>query len=696
MSKLNRESNSLLSKGRCHEVTKGLFPAIRNTQSVTQNIMKTSIFTIILLVLSLYLASQDGNIEDVSRNTIHEIIQTKGSGGSNSLYSDSTLISFWAVGDNATDNIASLNNAFQYVDVLFVNKTSNESIYKFTGTFTIPYGKKLIGIGGVLDGGTIDFKTAYLDGGAFQIFSYTTKITGKPVYTAAYPEWFGANRYDNLPDAASINKTLNEFNIVHFGNGGKYLINDTLKPPMYSRMIGNYAQFRPTDDYYNTIIYWTKPLCSVEDLIISIPNYRLRSEPDNKASAYTDWVIQHDMDYSNQWGREYRQPFILRNVTIRETGPYIAPADWTPDVRYDGFRIACQNAADLGYAAESYFGDVYNLKVEYGYDTAVFIDDDISVPDTRNSHPNSWYFTNCKFDYGLTSIVIQARARGHRFANTMIQTYYSNPIEDYQRAPAIDITGFGNRIDVSFEDEFNKDSTIVFRETSYKNLITTSNPYLKTYVWDYNDSELHKRQNVVAPNSWFMAMNSAGEIAPVVPLSDWTFTNDIIVKGKTFLNDKTKIDVYNRLPFEVVRKVNSTQRVHQSAAFVVKSRMSDGLFGKTNNFGGQISFRIGGRTSDIELAWLRWIKTKSNKAGDNQGALLFGVSGAERMRIASNGDVSLSSGLDVAGKATIGDILKLTPQSTAPVTPAEGTVYVNSTDRHIYIYLNSTWKQLDN
>ena len=41
-------------------------------------------------------------------------------------------------------------------------------------------------------------------------------------------------------------------------------------------------------------------------------------------------------------------------------------------------------------------------------------------------------------------------------------------------------------------------------------------------------------------------------------------------------------------------------------------------------------------------------------------------------------------------------LLNITPTSSAPSNPSEGTIYSNSTDNHIYIYLNSTWKQLDN
>jgi hypothetical protein len=44
----------------------------------------------------------------------------------------------------------------------------------------------------------------------------------------------------------------------------------------------------------------------------------------------------------------------------------------------------------------------------------------------------------------------------------------------------------------------------------------------------------------------------------------------------------------------------------------------------------------------------------------------------------------------------ISDVLRLEPRASAPSSPSEGDIYVNSTGHHIYCYLNNTWKQLDN
>jgi len=43
----------------------------------------------------------------------------------------------------------------------------------------------------------------------------------------------------------------------------------------------------------------------------------------------------------------------------------------------------------------------------------------------------------------------------------------------------------------------------------------------------------------------------------------------------------------------------------------------------------------------------------------------------------------------------ISDVMRLEPRASAPDNPAEGDIYVNSADHHIYCYLNGVWKQLD-
>jgi len=43
----------------------------------------------------------------------------------------------------------------------------------------------------------------------------------------------------------------------------------------------------------------------------------------------------------------------------------------------------------------------------------------------------------------------------------------------------------------------------------------------------------------------------------------------------------------------------------------------------------------------------------------------------------------------------ISDVMRLQPRASAPTSPSEGDIYVNSSDHHIYCYLNGVWRQLD-
>jgi len=74
----------------------------------------------------------------------------------------------------------------------------------------------------------------------------------------------------------------------------------------------------------------------------------------------------------------------------------------------------------------------------------------------------------------------------------------------------------------------------------------------------------------------------------------------------------------------------------------------------------------------------------------------YNETGSHMLYIAnSNTSSPLIYGDFSAGKATINSVLKLAPMSSAPSSPTEGELYVNSTDHHIYCYLNGIWKQLD-
>ena len=74
----------------------------------------------------------------------------------------------------------------------------------------------------------------------------------------------------------------------------------------------------------------------------------------------------------------------------------------------------------------------------------------------------------------------------------------------------------------------------------------------------------------------------------------------------------------------------------------------------------------------------------------------YSETGDDKLYIAnSNDSTPLIKGDFSTDKVTINDVLIIDPRSSAPTSPTEGELYVNSTNHHIYCYLNGSWKQLD-
>ncbi|MEW6744628.1 MAG: hypothetical protein AB1486_17875 [Planctomycetota bacterium] len=85
------------------------------------------------------------------------------------------------------------------------------------------------------------------------------------------------------------------------------------------------------------------------------------------------------------------------------------------------------------------------------------------------------------------------------------------------------------------------------------------------------------------------------------------------------------------------------------------------------------------------------------KAGRNAGSSFsveIGPDLPSRLFINSSGNVGIGL-TDPQRRLHINDVIRLEPRSSAPSSPGEGDLYVDSSDHHIYCYLNGTWKQLD-
>jgi hypothetical protein len=77
-------------------------------------------------------------------------------------------------------------------------------------------------------------------------------------------------------------------------------------------------------------------------------------------------------------------------------------------------------------------------------------------------------------------------------------------------------------------------------------------------------------------------------------------------------------------------------------------------------------------------------------AGSGVGAITWATALAFR----SDGNVGIGT-TNPARPLHVSDVMRLQPRASAPGSPVEGDLYVNSSDHHIYCFLNGVWKQLD-
>jgi hypothetical protein len=136
--------------------------------------------------------------------------------------------------------------------------------------------------------------------------------------------------------------------------------------------------------------------------------------------------------------------------------------------------------------------------------------------------------------------------------------------------------------------------------------------------------------------------------------------------------------------------------------------------GDSNSANGLCATVVGGdhntASGDYSVAMGRWVTAG---AAANTIVLGKGVSNADRLvnNIANSLMVGFNRSTPTlfvdSSKVGIGtsnpqralhisDVMRLQPRASAPSSPSEGDIYVNSTDHHIYCYLNGVWKQLDN
>lgn len=171
---------------------------------------------------------------------------------------------------------------------------------------------------------------------------------------------------------------------------------------------------------------------------------------------------------------------------------------------------------------------------------------------------------------------------------------------------------------------------------------------------------------------------------------------DTGIAGKTVLFQVVDSALYNRF-LVTSHGLVVAGRQHNQIVDV------DGLamLGAHNSLDGKNSMSIGyyafnkGDTSFVFGSFI------DSTAQNNKITIGSGVSATQLLSNTTENSLAFGANettpglLLTTGKVTLQSVLNSKPRESAPTSPAEGDIYVNSTDFHIYCYLNGVWKQLD-
>jgi hypothetical protein len=120
-----------------------------------------------------------------------------------------------------------------------------------------------------------------------------------------------------------------------------------------------------------------------------------------------------------------------------------------------------------------------------------------------------------------------------------------------------------------------------------------------------------------------------------------------------------------------------------------KTTAPTGINWQINDYGG---YALG--VENVATGGSGLLVDAGNNSGTGATVANFVSSNNSLMYIGENGNIGINNTAP-ARKLHINDVMRLEPRASAPASPSEGDLYVNSTDHHIYCYLNGTWKQLD-
>jgi hypothetical protein len=252
-------------------------------------------------------------------------------------------------------------------------------------------------------------------------------------------------------------------------------------------------------------------------------------------------------------------------------------------------------------------------------------------------------------------------------------------------------------VDAIFPDPNNID----FFNTDKTHLIASADVLLAGAVnaaLDGNGRTIGYAGNLLALNNTFTGKNTLlnTDSSGLEPLSVQQNNAGYV---QTWYYNGTKIADIHPLGILEIPKVTTTGDVtvggtlHLNGAFAMAVNSSDPLIDVQQNGGGyvQVWRDSGGNAfAHINPGAGGYFEINMIKSINNLCQIDFSTS--THIKLTAQG----TEAVDVtAAKTTINNVLHLTPQAT-PGSAAEGDVYANSSDHHLYFHNGTAWVQLDN
>jgi len=388
-----------------------------------------------------------------------------------------TTATFIGYPNNSTDNTAALISQLQNCETLIIPAGGN--YYKFSGTATIPTGKKLSFNSGAkfnVTGNIIGNQTIII-AGENEIFTNTSNINGTWSTETVYVKWFGAIGNGTTDDYASLKEffdflNITDYNWAKFENSKEYYIKNQISHTVKKeiKIDGNGSRiFRKYSDLNSneSILALSGTVEATRNVSADLEAGQMTMTLDNVTGLYPG--MGFTLNSSELFGKEelagdywhYHNKGIMskivsvngNTITMADTIPFDMSKDYFTSSSLKFYEIQPVTINNLNFGSESIVGtySMNQLKLSSLFDVTVenVVCDPLGYSGISASSVYNGYFNNISLIrpanwpnkiFGLYGIVaslnvncvynnILGRAVTHGIAFTALSNAPSNKVE---------------------------------------------------------------------------------------------------------------------------------------------------------------------------------------------------------------------------------------------------------------------------